>query len=190
MLLIPKVSILSERISCKHCKKLVNILWPSQSTAGTSRPMGMLAMWQCCTGGSARWGRGDAKIKGKLGGARRTVRSPPPPGDNAASLLLSVIRVSLLFVCGSPSSSGWVGLVWRNQPKGLFLPVPIVMLYLRTPQRMFTSFCGACTIFLRHQLDLSTVPFGKLRWMTVTQQTAKVLNISKPSQHHVTCSGS
>ena len=30
------------------------------------------------------------------------------------------------------------------------------------------SFCSACTIFLRQNLDLSTVLFGKLRWLTAT----------------------
>ena len=44
---------------------------------------------------------------------------------------------------------------------------------LSNGQRMFTIFCGACTIFLRQQLDISMVPFGKLQWMTITAAGCK-----------------
>ena len=43
--------------------KLVDNLWPLQSTPWTSKLMGMLAMRQRCTGGIARWDRGDGRTK-------------------------------------------------------------------------------------------------------------------------------
>ena len=39
--------------------------------------------------------------------------------------------------------------------------------------RMFENSLGACTMVLQHRLDLSAVPCGKLRWMTVTTEACE-----------------